>query len=122
MRFLKQFFVILFFTFLGEGLKYMIPLSIPASIYGLLLLFLALKLGILKLEQVKEAAGFLIEIMPVMFIPAAVGLIDSWGILKPIFTPVIVITVVTTVIVMVVSGHTTQWIIRQQKKNKKKAG
>lgn len=122
MRYLKQFFLILVFTFLGEGLKFMIPLSVPASIYGLLLLFLALKLGILKLEQVKEAADFLIEIMPVMFIPAAVGLIDSWGILKPIFTPVIVITVVTTVIVMVVSGHTTQWIIRQQKKNKKKAG
>lgn len=115
MRYVKQFLIILAISFLGEMLKYLIPLSIPASIYGLVLLFLALLTGVLKLEQVKETADFLVEIMPVMFIPAAVGLIDSWGILKPICVPVIVITFITTIVVMVASGRVTQWVIRWEK-------
>ena len=60
-----------------------------ASIYGLVLLFIALMTGLVKLPQVHEAARFLIEIMPLMFIPAGVGLIDSWGELRPILLPVL---------------------------------
>ena len=69
--------------------------------------------GIVKIEQVKETAVFLIEIMPVMFIPAAVGLLDSWSVLRPTIVPVIVITVLTTIIVMVVTGRVTQNVIRK---------
>ena len=72
MRFMKQFGVILAITFLGEILRYVIPLPIPASIYGLVLMLLALKSGVVKLDQVKETGDFLIEIMPMLFIPAAV--------------------------------------------------
>ena len=78
MKFLRQFMIILLLSFLGEVLKMFIPLPIPASVYGLVLMLLCLVTGILKTSQVKEAAFFLIEIMPVMFIPAAAGLIDSW--------------------------------------------
>lgn len=76
----------------------------------------ALMTGVLKLHQVKEASTFLIEIMPVMFIPAAAGLIDSWGILQPVIVPIGIITVVTTVFVMAVTGLVTQGIIRKGKK------
>ncbi len=58
----------------------------------------------------------MIEIMPVMFIPAAAGLIDSWGILQPVIIPLGIITVVTTVFVMVVTGLVTQGIIRKGKR------
>ena len=71
MKFLRQFMIILLLSFLGEVLKMFIPLPIPASVYGLVLMLLCLVTGILKASQVKEAAFFLIEIMPVMFIPAA---------------------------------------------------
>ena len=77
----------------------------------------ALQTGILKTHQVKESAGFLIEIMPVMFIPAAAGLLNSWGVLKPVFIPVAVITAFTTVFVMAVTGLVTQGIIRKGKKS-----
>ena len=96
----------------------LIPLPIPASVYGLVLMLLALCSGILKLEQIKDAADFLIEIMPVMFIPAAVGLLDAWGTLQPIWVPVLIITVVTTIIVMAVTGRVTQFIIRKGEKKK----
>ena len=68
---------------------------------------------ILKLTQVKDAADFLIEIMPVMFIPAAAGLLESWAFLKPIWGPVAFITVLTTIIVMAVTGRVTQYMIRR---------
>ena len=115
MKYIKQFLVILGITFLGEILKLCLPLPIPASIYGMVIMFFGLMTGIIKLDMVTDTGRFLIEIMPVMFIPAAVGLIDSWGILKPICVPVIVITFITTIVVMVASGRVTQWVIRWEK-------
>ena len=79
MKYVRQLLIILFVSFLGELLKSIIPLSIPASIYGMVLLFLALELKILKVSDIKETSNFLIEIMPLMFVPAGVGLLDSWG-------------------------------------------
>lgn len=119
MKILRQFAIILFISFLGEILNYMIPFPIPASVYGMVLMLIALCTGIVKVEQVKNAADFLIEIMPLMFIPAAVGLIDVWGELQSILVPVVVIMVVSTICVMAVTGRTSQWIIRRKEKGGK---
>ena len=118
MKFLRQFMIILAISFIGEVLKYIVPLPIPASIYGLVILFIALEAGIIKLSAVKDTAKFLIEIMALMFIPAGVGLLESWGVLQPVLLPVAVITVVSTIIVMGVSGVVTQAVIRKEKKAK----
>ena len=116
MKYVRQLLIILFVSFLGELLKYIIPLSIPASIYGMVLLFVALMTGLIRLDDVKDVGKFLIEIMPLMFIPAGVGLIESWGTLKSVLLPVCVITVVTIVTVMVATGKLSQWMIRREKK------
>jgi len=115
MLYLRQFCIILFVSFLGELLHVLIPLPIPASVYGLLIMLLALCTGIIKLNQVRETAGFLIEIMPVMFIPAAVGLLEAWSFLKPVWLPVLIITLLSTVIVMAVTGQVTQRMIEKDK-------
>ncbi|MEI3413080.1 MAG: CidA/LrgA family protein [Blautia sp.] len=120
MKYLRQFCIILLISALGEGLHIFIPLPIPASVYGLVLMLGALTSGILKMEQVEDAADFLVEIMPVMFVPAGVGLLEAWGDLQPIWIPVVVITVLTTVIVMVVTGRSTQFVIRKDRRNEKK--
>lgn len=120
MKYLKQFCIILFVSFLGEMLHILIPLPIPASVYGLVLMLLALCTGILKLTQVRETADFLIEIMPVMFIPAAVGLVDSWPVLQSVWLPVVVITILTTIIVMAVTGRVTQHMIRRNLRRRTK--
>lgn len=119
MKYVRQFLIILFFSFLGELLKYLIPLPIPASIYGLLLLFLALQFHIIKLESIKETAKFLVEIMPVMFIPAGVGLLTSWEALQKMLVPVVVITVVSTVVVMAVAGKATEGMLHLGRKRQK---
>jgi holin-like protein len=116
MKYLKQFTIILAVTFIGEVLYQWIPLPIPASIYGMVLLYIALLTGVIKVSSVKETGKFLIEIMPVMFIPAAAQLLESWGIIKPLFAPIVTILVVTTVLVTVVAGRVTQLVIRKDRK------
>lgn len=116
MKYLKQFIIILAISFGGEILKTLIPLPVPASIYGMVILFFGLLSGIIKLEQVKETGKFLIEIMPVMFIPAGVGLMSSFSVLRPMLLPVSIITVLTIVTVMIATGHVSQYIIRHDKK------
>lgn len=116
MKYLKQFFIIMLISFLGEILKWVIPLPIPASIYGLVLMLISLCTGIIKIDQVEETSTFLIEIMPVMFIPPSVGLMNSWGELKKIIIPVGTIIIITTIIVMGVTGKITQAIIRMEKR------
>lgn len=118
MKLIKQFGIILTISFIGEVLKYIIPLPVPASIYGLLLMLAALKARIVPLASVHEAGKFLIEIMPIMFIPAAVGLLDSWDTLKSIWLPVIVTTFASTVIVMAVAGRVTQFAIHMERQKK----
>lgn len=115
MKYIKQFLIILAISFIGELLKYLLPFPIPASIYGMAILFTGLMTGIIKLESVKETGKFLIEIMPVMFIPAGVGIMTSWGLLKSILVPVCIITVVTIVTVMAATGRVSQCIIRMSK-------
>lgn len=114
MKYIRQFGIILGITLMAELLESVIKLPIPASIYGLVIMFLLLAGGGIKIHQVKEAADFLIEIMPLMFIPAAVGLMESYGELEGILVPVIVAVIVTTVVVMAVTGRCAQWMLRKK--------
>lgn len=113
MKYLRQFVIILGVSFLGEVLRVILPLPIPASVYGLICMLILLKSGILKVGQVKEVSKFLIEIMPVMFVPAAVGLMESWSSLREVLIPVAIITAVTTVLVMAVTGKVTQGMMNR---------
>ena len=115
MKYLKQFSIILLISFLGEILHFFIPLPIPASIYGLVLLFVGLEIKLIPLDAVKDVSSFLIEIMPVMFIPAAVGLLSCWGLLSDHLLSYCIMTFVTTVVVMAVSGLVTQFVIKKGK-------
>lgn len=115
MKYLKQFLIILAISLLGEVLKELLPLPIPASIYGMVFLFILLLTGVIKLDQVKDAGKFLIEIMPVMFIPAGVGLMSSWNVLKPVLVPVSIITIITIFTVMGATGIVSQIVIRKDK-------
>ena len=120
MKYLRQFGIILAVTCTGEIIKYFIPLPIPGSIYGLILMFVLLLLRAIKVEHVKETGEFLIEIMPLMFIPAGVGLITSWGQLQSFLAPLLVITVVSTFVVMIVTGKVTDFLISRTGKGEKK--
>ncbi len=119
MKYLIQFMIIVAFAFVGEVMHAIIPFPIPASIYGIILLFIALEMKWIKVKDIREVSLFLIAVMPVMFIPAAVGLIDSWDIVKRSILQYLVITIVSTFLVMGAAGVVTQYVIRRGKEAKK---
>ena len=120
MKYVQQFGVILLFSLLGEVLHRLIPLPVPASIYGMVLLLMCLQLGVVQPEHVQDAGKYLIEIMPIMFIPAAVGLMDTWPVLQPVWVPVVLIMLISTLFVMAVTGWCTQGILRLEERRQKR--
>ena len=120
MKYVKQVLIILAFTGLGELLATLIPLSIPAAIYGIVLMLIALGTGILKPSHIKETSGFLISIMPVLYVPVCVRILEYWGIISSNLVAILTITVVSTYLVFAVSGLVTQ-VLLKKKEGKKNA-
>ena len=112
MKTLGQIVIILLVSFAGELLNYCLPLPIPASIYGIVILFCLLEFKVIPLRAVKEIGDFLVSIMQLMFIPAAVGLLEAWDVIVPNWLPYILITLTSTFVVMFFSGRVTQAVIR----------
>ena len=94
----------------------MLPLPIPASIYGLILLLAALLLGIVKLDEVKEVGLFLTGIFPLLFVPAAAGVMELWAEMGNMLLPIVIAIIPVTVLVLVTAGHTTQALTRRKSK------
>ncbi len=108
---MKQFMLIALVSLAGEVLRFYIPLPVPGSIYGLVIMLFLLFSGIVKVERVKGASSFLLEIMPVMFIPPAVGIIALWSEARRMLIPLFVISTVTTLLVFFVSGRVTDALL-----------
>ena len=115
MKYIRQLCIIMLVSFAGEAVRAILPFPIPASIYGLVIMLLLLMTKLLPLSAVEETADFLVGIMPVMFIPAAVGLMGAWSELRPVLLPVATILVITTALVMAVTGRVTQLLMKMRK-------
>lgn len=118
MKYVKQFAVIGLVTLIGEILNYLLPLPVPASIYGMVLLFLCLKFRVIRLSQVEETADWFLSIMPIFFIVPTVGIMDSYLLIKNELLQMVILSVVSTVVVMVVTGWVSQLIMRRDEKKK----
>ena len=111
MKYVKQFLIILMMAVLGGLLNWLIPLPIPATVWGMMLMFIALMCGLVKLDQVEDTADFFMGIMPMLFVPLAVGLMDTWQILADYAMPIIIIVVASFFICYAVTGKTADIII-----------
>ena len=100
MKYLQQAVILAAVTSAAELIKYLLPLPVPASIYGLLLLFLLLKTGLLRLEQVEDVGNLLLELMPLLLVPASVSVLAGF---------------LGTALVMLTAGRTAQRIIRSRR-------
>lgn len=120
MKIVKQFGIILFITLLGEVLHHLIPLPVPASIYGMLIMLLCLRFKIIEVSDVKETSYFLLEAMPIVFIPAAAGIITAMDVLKNIFIAYAVTAIASTLVVMIISGAVTQLLMNRKNAEEKK--
>ena len=114
MKYLKQLLIILAFSLAGEALQALIPLPIPAAIYGIVLLLIALCTGVLKAQAISDTAHFLIGIMPLLFVAPAVNILKNWGVIAPNLVPICVVMVVSTIVVFMVSGIVTQLLVKKE--------
>ncbi|MDO5100956.1 MAG: CidA/LrgA family protein [Eubacteriales bacterium] len=114
MKYLYQAMRILAVVLLAEICNYLIPLPIPTSIYGIVLLFIALQTGIIKLAQIEETADFLLGIMPILFVPTAVNIMNSYQSFAHAVWPVLAILLISTVVTMAVTGKLAQWMLSKK--------
>lgn len=111
MKYIGQIGLLMLVTFLGELFNKVLPWPVPGSIYGFILMLLSLQLKIIRLEMIKDVADFLLDIMPVLFIPAAVGLLVIWEDVSQYMGQILLICITTTLIVMVTTGKVTDLIL-----------
>lgn len=124
MRYVKQVCIIFGITMVGELLNRLLPLPVPAGVYGLFLLLAALWTKLVKLEDVEVTGNFLLDAMPMMFVPVTAELIENLDMLMELAVPLIVISIVSTVIVLGAAGGSAELIIRagRQRRLKKEHG
>lgn len=115
MKYLHQALILAAITFAAEIIKYLLPLPIPVSIYGLILLFLLLKTGVLPLEKIEDVGNLLLELMPLLLVPASVSFVTALDTIQAILLPVLIMGLVGTLLVMVITGRIAQAVIRRRK-------
>ena len=118
MKYMIQIGIISTIAFVAEVLHFIVPLPIPASVYGMAILFICLCLGVIKLEDVEDVADWILSVMPIFFIAPTVGLIEAFGDIKGQVIPLVLICLISTVIVTSVTGLLAQAIIRLRKGKK----
>ena len=114
MKYMSQFAIILMATFAGQLLNTLIPLPVPAAIWGMILLFVILSTGIVKLEQVEATADFLSGLMMLIFVPFGVSLMASYDLLAGSIFKSAVIVILSTFVCYFVTGKTADFIIARK--------
>ena len=110
MKYLRQLMMILSPYVIGTVLQLIFKLPIPGSVIGLILLFLALQIGLIKVEMIEELCEFLLSNMSFFFIPAGVGLMTAFGVLKGKWIPFIIIIVISTCLVWIVTAFVVKFL------------
>ncbi|MDE1184990.1 MAG: CidA/LrgA family protein [Pantoea sp.] len=103
-RYLRAFIIIYAALYAGIGISTLLPINIPGSIIGMLLLFMLLALQILPVDWVKPGCHLLIRYMALLFVPISVGVMSYTDILTAQFGPIVVSCLISTFLVLVVVG------------------
>lgn len=103
------------FLFLGAAVKAVVPLPIPASMFGLILLLIALALKIVKLEWVEQGANWLLAELLLFFVPSAVGIVNYDEILNWQGIKTVLLIGLSTFIVMAATGYTAEKIYNKRR-------
>lgn len=116
MKYICELTIIMAISLAGELLHDLLPLPVPASVYGLLIMFAGLASGVIPLKSVETTGRLLTRIMPVFFIPVTVELMDLWEVIGPMLPQLIALVVVSTICVQAASGWSAQAMIRRKKR------
>lgn len=115
---LTGFLIIFGCLFLGEVVIHLTKLPLPPSVIGLLLLFMALQLGLIKLEKVQSVAKNFLDYLAFMVVPACISIMQYLDMLKADWLPLLVGTVVSTLCVLFVTAGVHGLVRRTLKHHK----
>jgi len=113
LKILRQFGIILLILLLGEAIRIGTGISIPSTVIGMILLFIALLSKLIKLEQIDMISKFLLDHLAFLFVPAGVGLISSLDLIGKAWLPILAIVLISTILVIGITGWTVQLLKRR---------
>ncbi|EQB89259.1 holin-like protein [Clostridium punense] len=118
MKIFKELTIILFITFLSESISKGLSLPIPGSILGMLILLTFLLLKIVRTESIKILNSYLLDNLAFFFLPAGVGIISSFDLLKGNTLKILIVITTSSLVVLLVTGYTVQGLISLQNRKK----
>ena len=118
MKIIKQIGIIFAVCWLSVLIEKILPFAFPASVIGMLLLFVCLFTGVLKIEHIQEKSDFQLENMAFFFVPAGVSIINYFDVLKHTWIQLVIICVLSTVITFVVTAWSVRLTIRWLERRK----
>lgn len=120
MKIIKQIGIIFSVCWISQVIEHFLPFSFPASVIGMILLFLCLVTGILKIGHVQEKADFLLGNMAFFFVPAGVSIINYFDILGSMAVQLVVICVVSTIVTFAATAYAVTLTVKLMNRRKKK--
>lgn len=119
LKLLGQVLLLCAITRIGDIAANALQIAIPGSIFGLLLLLLALQQRWIRVEWVELGANFLIAELLLFFIPSAIGVMQFQELLEPVWLKLFLSIGVSIAFVVCFVGAATEWIVRRREGGKK---
>ena len=119
MKIIKQVGIIFAICWLSEIIASLLPFAFPASVIGLILLLVCLLTGILKIRHIEEKSGFLLSNMAFFFIPAGVGLMNYFELLKSSILPILIICIISTIVTFAVTAYSIKLTLKLMNRRKR---
>lgn len=112
---LRAFAILFAMFYLGKLIDFLLPIGIPASIWGLLLLFMGLVLTLIKPHWLFPATNLLIRYMALLFIPASVGVVEHLDLLTSQATSLLLPNIISTVLTIIFTALLAQRMFAREK-------
>lgn len=122
MKIFRESIIILCIYLIGEIISKGFNLPVPGNIIAMILLLILLCTNVIKVEKIETISSFFLDHLAFFFIPAGVGLLTSFDIIKSSLIEILLICIITTVIVIVVTGHIVQFLVKHNSKSKIESG
>lgn len=110
-NFFHQVLVLAIIMLLSNIIESFMPIPMPASVIGLVLLFIALCTGIVKLGEVEKVGTTLTNNIGFLFVPAGISVINSLGVLSQSPILIILLIIISTILLLLCTGFFSQMLI-----------
>ncbi|WP_312410590.1 CidA/LrgA family protein [Pseudescherichia sp.] len=114
-QYLRAFALIYACLYAGIAISALLPITIPGSIIGMLIMFFLLALQILPAKWVNPGCYVLIRYMALLFVPIGVGVMQYYDVLRAQFGPVVVSCAISTLVVFLVVSWSSHLVHGERK-------